>query len=400
MKDNGRKTVLVLLSPIGDYSMQMFEGIQKFARTTDWHLQTVEYARKESGGYRLTCALMGSNIEDLLDFWKPDGCIVDSGQPENFLRPADFEGCPTVFLNRHPPADQPDMVCVYSNAESIVKVAARELLMTGYKDFAYVPWPEDTPWSAERGDAFAKIIRLNGKALHTFDYPEESRGGVRTIDFLMPWLVALPKPCGVFAACDLIAESVLLACTRMGFRVPKEVAVVGVDNFVQVCENSRPTISSVRQDFEKAGVIAAETLAEMMEEETLCVPSRTYPAGEFVRRESSRVIKGGDRRVAKALEYIRLHAREGIGVKDVVAEMGLSRRTAEMHFREATGHSIFDEINEVRFAKVFDLLRNPLQQLDAVPDLCGFNTDVALRKAFRLRTGMSMRDWRKRNRLI
>jgi AraC-like DNA-binding protein len=71
-----------------------------------------------------------------------------------------------------------------------------------------------------------------------------------------------------------------------------------------------------------------------------------------------------------------------------------------MHFREATGHSIFDEINEVRFAKVFDLLRNPLQQLDAVPDLCGFNTDVALRKAFRLRTGMSMRDWRKRNRLI
>ena len=32
---------------------------------------------------------------------------------------------------------------------------------------------------------------------------------------------------------------------------------------------------------------------------------------------------------------------------------------------------------------------------EEAPGLCGFATGVALRKAFRLRTGMSMSDWRK-----
>jgi len=101
--------------------------------------------------------------------------------------------------------------------------------------------------------------------------------------------------------------------------------------------------------------------------------------------------------VTLALEHIRRHACDGVGVKDVVAVMGVPRRTAEQHFRNVTGRSILDAIDEVRFAKVFDLLRNPRQRLDAIPDLSGFATGVALRKAFRLRTGMSMRDWRKQN---
>ena len=54
------------------------------------------------------------------------------------------------------------------------------------------------------------------------------------------------------------------------------------------------------------------------------------------------------------------------------------------------------KIAEVRFTKVFELLGNPRQSVNAIPDLCGFATGDALRKAFRLRTGMSMSDWRKR----
>lgn len=68
---------------------------------------------------------------------------------------------------------------------------------------------------------------------------------------------------------------------------------------------------------------------------------------------------------------------------------------AEANFREVTGWSIHEEIDEIRFAKVFELLKTPRRSLDSLPDLCGFKTSVALRKAFSLRTGMSMRDWRK-----
>ena len=101
------------------------------------------------------------------------------------------------------------------------------------------------------------------------------------------------------------------------------------------------------------------------------------------------------RKIAEAVEMIRARACEGISVPDVVSFIGEPRRTAEMHFREATGRSIHEEIDEVRFEKVFELLKNPCQSVNAIPDLCGFATGVALRKAFRLRTGMSMSDWRK-----
>ena len=114
-------------------------------------------------------------------------------------------------------------------------------------------------------------------------------------------------------------------------------------------------------------------------------------------RQSTRRIACDRKRVADAVEMIRKRALEGLSVPDVVAFMGEPRRTAEMHFREATGRSIHEEIDEVRFAKVFELLRNPRQELGAIPDLCGFSTGVALRKAFLLRTGLSMRDWRKKN---
>jgi transcriptional regulator GlxA family with amidase domain len=114
-----------------------------------------------------------------------------------------------------------------------------------------------------------------------------------------------------------------------------------------------------------------------------------------VTRRSTRRIVCDRKRIAEAVEMIRVRACEGLSVPEVVAFIGEPRRTAEMHFREATGRSIHEEIDEVRFAKVFELLKNPCQSVNAIPDLCGFATGVALRKAFRLRTGVSMSDWRK-----
>ena len=122
-----------------------------------------------------------------------------------------------------------------------------------------------------------------------------------------------------------------------------------------------------------------------------------YEPGTIVVRQSTRRFAFSRERIAEAVEMIRRRACEGISVEDVASYIGIPRRTAEMHFRAATGRSIHEEIDEVRFTKVLALLKNPRQTLDAIPDLCGFSTGVALRKAFKLRTGLSMREWRARN---
>jgi len=74
--------------------------------------------------------------------------------------------------------------------------------------------------------------------------------------------------------------------------------------------------------------------------------------------------------------------------------MGLQRRMAEIVFRRETGHSIHDEIVDVRLERVESLLRNPRQEITAIAQLCGWKSPAALRTAFFSRHGQSMRAWR------
>ena len=83
-------------------------------------------------------------------------------------------------------------------------------------------------------------------------------------DRLQSWLVALPKPCGLFAANDFIGKNVLDICRTAKIDVPSDVAVVGVDDDLQICENTVPTLTSIRQDYENSGYSACAMLAEMM----------------------------------------------------------------------------------------------------------------------------------------
>ena len=52
----------------------------------------------------------------------------------------------------------------------------------------------------------------------------------------------------------------------------------------------------------------------------------------------------------------------------------------------------------VRLEKVETLLAGTDAAIGAIADFCGFGSEVELRQIFRARTGMSMREWRKRNR--
>jgi AraC-like DNA-binding protein len=69
-----------------------------------------------------------------------------------------------------------------------------------------------------------------------------------------------------------------------------------------------------------------------------------------------------------------------------------------LRFREAFGHSILDEIQNVRLEKVCFLLSRTDTPIGAIAGLCGYRTDIALRKLFRSRMGQSLADWRKANR--
>lgn len=393
-----RKKVLAFLPGGGTNEIRVLSGVQDIARTRRFDLSVVECLKRKDGGL---CFIRspgrGGTVAEILDSVAPDGAIVAFNAIEpGMLRRTGHPSIPAVFIDR--PAGEAvsgrsTPVCVFSNAASYARLAAAELFRSGFRDYAFLPWPEDPPWSRERCDAFAGVVAEEGKTFHPFRPP---RGGaaVDLVAHVAPFLESLPKPCGIFAANDGLGEAALRVCAMHGWAVPQDVAVIGVDNIEFICETTVPTLSSICRDLESDGRAAARLLADWMEAPRRRPASVSTPALRVARRESSFYLP--DRRVARAMEFIRLHAcDEGFAPPRVVQQMGIGRSQAYLLFRRVVGRSILDVIHDVRLTRAQDLLCAG-KSASYAADTCGFGSPVDFSRAFRRLTGITVREWTSR----
>ena len=117
-----------------------------------------------------------------------------------------------------------------------------------------------------------------------------------------------------------------------------------------------------------------------------------------VRRTSTGGRGRREPRILEAVEMIRREACDGLTAAQLAARFAGTRRLFDLRFREATGHSVLDEILHVRLERAFTLLAETDTAIGAIYAFCGFRSGRALDFLFRTRFGMSMREWRKRNR--
>lgn len=395
-RQSERKTVLVLQRSILKRDRDEMSGIATYARNANWSVQTIEYGTATVTRFHDSLVEDRCDIRSLLKFWHPAGCIIECGGEPPDITSRLFGNIPVVFLDCPPLVNGRRVSCVSSDAKSIAEHAVRVLLPLGFENYAFVSWPKETFWSRERGEAFAGFVEQNGKAFLCFN-PPSGLGSMEWRHRLNAWVVALPKPCGVFAANDWCAEQVVGICALHNIAVPSEIAVVGVDNDTDICENAAVSISSITTDNVRAGELAAMLLAEQMK----CgnTPCRTalFGATGLVQRASTRMFRIADFRVAKAIEHIRRHACDGLEAGDVAGIMGCSRRWAEVRFREVVGHSILDEIHDVRFAKALEYMPRYGFRMEDIANACGYESASFFRKQFKKRMGCSPREWRNEN---
>ncbi|MBR0056308.1 MAG: substrate-binding domain-containing protein [Kiritimatiellae bacterium] len=385
-------TVLFFHTSLREAWRKELAGAYRHARARGWRVQVVE--PPEGGG--------APPVRELLKFWKPAGCIAEcSGKGGEKLRPALFGRIPTVFLGSDPAALPPDASCVSPAPEGVGGRAAREFLEAGLENFAFVAADGNRFWSRDREADFARALALHGRRCEVFGRGGRFRDATARAMALSVWLKALPKPCGLLAENDYAAAEVLDLARRARVRVPEALAVIGVDNDTALCENSRPALTSIALDFERAGYRASEILDSLVRGGggggAAAKPVReTYPTLGVARRGSTPSGLGVPPRIQKALAFIREKACEGIAASDVAALLPGSRRKAEIEFRRFTGHGIFEEIQRVRFEMAELLLRDRYRAIGAIAGLCGWRSENALRAAFLKRHGVSMRKWRKR----
>ena len=377
---------LLYFHPYGSTSWELVvDGVKDIAAKAGWHVQEVNVKPTHK------------NLEELRTFWNPVGAIIDAGAGVDELAAADLNSFPVIFIDHDPKTLPRNAFSVCHDSEKTATLAAKELLSTGFSHFAYISFHERRFWDDEREAAFRKAIALNGKSCSVFRTDSVSTAdSVRYLRKLRDFISSLPKPCGVFAANDRTAENVLMVARMLNLSIPYDLSVIGVDNYVSVCEKTSPTLTSVEPDFRRAGASAAMLVMEIAQSKGRFSGERRrlYGPLRVVRRASTRILTRDDAEVSAALELIEKKSCTGLTAAEVVRIFPCSRVYAEMRFRKATGQSILEAIQAVRLERVKELLRNPNQQLKTIADFCGFKSQNALCKFFRKKTGETMSAWR------
>ncbi|MBR1608107.1 MAG: substrate-binding domain-containing protein [Kiritimatiellae bacterium] len=407
-KKDGARRILVVVAEMGHNTQREISGVSAWAMENGWSVDVVE--GRHFGGR--------PDFGRWIDFWHPDGLLVDPDYAHEALADKAARALPTVIWDAAKTPGLP-LRCakVVSDSRAVADAAVRELLRTGHQNLAFVPALGDPPYSMEREAAFRSSAAAFGRqalVYHPAAAATRRRAAPDAAGFqsgLSRFLASVCGTCGVFAANDPTAVLVMKACESSGLRVPEDVAIVGVDDTAEYCEHSDPTISSIRVDIERGGREGAALLAALaggsgkpdrkprngMRDSAGRIAQ--YGVQAVVRRASTTVLHVQDSRVKFAVEWIRRHACERMGVAKVVAAMGCSRRLADLRFRQATGRSILDEIHARRLERAKELLEFTDIPIDDIPSRCGYVPGPYLGILFKRVTGATMRNWRKTARL-
>ncbi len=253
-------------------------------------------------------------------------------------------------------------------------------------------------WSELRAAVFSESLARKGRSCRIVPVPMLAEDPSPAVFEATQLLKREQLPVRIFATCDRLADQVLLAAETLGLRVPEAVSVVGVDNDETICMRTPGGLTSIQPDFEHGGWMAGEALADLIAHPGERGAYDDYGVAGIMRRGSTIVPQGyADRKqVDRAVAFIRANAASRISVKDVIREMGCSRRLGELRFRQATGRTIHETIADVRLENLLVQLRRKHVRVGVLADSCGFGSASAMRIFFQQRMGCSMTAWRAR----
>lgn len=386
---NETPQVLLLVESSRAYGRGCLMGIASYLRThTPWHVLHLERGLQES-------------VPEIVLNQRFDGVIARM-ETDAIAESVKQLGVPTVDLRGMIP---PERGCSFdTDSVACASMAIEHFRTRGFQNVAFCGYPR-IDFSDKRRDAFIaeasqtrlrwsvfdpQPLMVSGTASGDSDRPRQTvdtlqceMAGELDEELLASWLTELPKPVAVFACNDMRGRQVLNAVRKTPFRVPDQVAVLGVDDDEVICDLANPPLSSVEPDTFRIGFEGAEMLDRFMRGEVIETNSVIIPPIRVATRQSTDILAVDDPDLAAAIQFIRARACDSIGVKDVLAATNISRATLERRFRDVLQRSPREEIERVKIERVRMLLTESTYSLERIARQSGYNTASHLVTAFR-----------------
>ena len=166
-------------------------------------------------------------------------------------------------------------------------LAAQHLLALGHRRVAQLRGPTDINSCLERARGFSKTIAAAG-AVEVVVRSTAPTGSPEEGGQLMRKLLDSngARPTGIFVHHDLMAFGALTAAEERGLTCPRDLSIVGYHDLPHV-ERIVPPLTSIRQQREELGRVAAELLVQMLTSPDRPAPAPRKLAPELVVRRST-----------------------------------------------------------------------------------------------------------------
>lgn len=211
---------------------------------------------------------------------------------------------------------------------------------------------------------------------------------------LIKWLEPLPKPLGILTYNDRNTSRIYTFASINGFKVPTDIALLGIGNEVEICDFVPVPLSSIDMNLEKQGRALVRLIQQAIDGEPESEnPVIINPKG-VVERQSTNLLAVPDPVVAMAVSFIWEHYQKQLSIDDVAKVAGVSRTTIIRKFKQHLNHGVNTEIRRKRLEKSKNLLRGTTMIVADVASESGFPTVTYFHKAFVKAYGMTPGEFR------
>lgn len=172
-------------------------------------------------------------------------------------------GLPIVYV--YSQADDENAYCLVPDDEGGARLAVDHLIEQGRKRIAHVSGPERFEAVRLRHAGYLKSLAAAKLAFQPGFYlngPWSEQWGRDAVAALFDG--DGPKPDAIFCDNDQLARGVCEAARERGLDVPRDLAIVGFDNWDVMTSGARPQLSSVDMNLSTLGREAGEALLEIM----------------------------------------------------------------------------------------------------------------------------------------
>ena len=351
------------------WGRRLYEGIAAFAQERhDWELSALE---RSDLGNRKTALLFDGFVARVYDK-RVASTLKRLGKPI-----ADVS-CELLLPS-------PFALGVLQDNDAIGTLAARHFLEHRFTHFAFCGF-DGKRFSDARRDAFIRFLLKHAGDVRSYHSPrcavrqlDESIARSERLDCgpdssqLRAWLTQLPKPVGVFCANDLRAFQVSEACKDCRLKIPDDVAILGVDNDILVCNLTNPSLSSIDPDAFSLGYSAAECLDRILNGDLTAQPRKIPPIG-IVPRVSTETFPLDPSWLSEALLFIQKNVGSHLTASDVCAHVQRSHTYVNRFFRDRLGKTIQREIRDAQLAEARRLMTTTDLSLAQIAQRTGFAT--------------------------